>query len=108
MPTADSAWIESRYPFEGESWPAFKDRIARAVQNVQNGHGGPVAVFTSATPIAITVSLALGLEDRGIIKLAGASFNTGLTLLRADDGGLALSQFNTTPHLADPALRTHV
>ena len=102
------AWLEGHYQLDGESWPDFKKRIARGVETLRNsGHDGPVAVFTSATPMAIAASLALGVsDDRTILKLAGACYNTALTVLKTSPADLMLVQFNSIPHLADPALRS--
>jgi broad specificity phosphatase PhoE len=102
------AWIEGRYHFAGESWPDFKKRIAGGVQSLRDsGHDEPVAIFTSATPMAIAASLALGVnDDRTILKLAGACYNTSLTVLKIDPADLMLVQYNSIPHLVDPALRS--
>ncbi len=102
------AWIEGRYHFDGESWPDFKKRIAGGVQALRDsGREEPVAVFTSATPMAIATSLALGVsDDRTILKLAGACYNTSLTVLKTNPADLMLVQFNSIPHLSDPALRS--
>ena len=102
------AWIEGRYGFAGESWPDFKKRIAGGVEALRDsGHEEPVAIFTSATPMAIAASLALGVsDDRTILKLAGACYNTSLTVLKTNPADLMLVQFNSIPHLSDPALRS--
>jgi len=68
--------------------------------------GQAVAVFSSATPIAVWVGMALGLSGRHIMRLAGVTYNSALTTLHVRNGDLALYSFNGTPHLSQPDLRT--
>lgn len=100
------AWIRARYTYSGESWEAFRARVASCRASL-NGREGNVAVFTSATPAAIWTALALDIHDSRILPLAGALYNSSITILRLRDGQLRLFSFNAVPHLADAALRTH-
>jgi broad specificity phosphatase PhoE len=101
------AWVEGRYEVLGESWQAFRERVSSAVE-ILNGFpsGESVAVFSSATPIAVWVGMALALEERYVMRLAGVTYNAALTTMRVRDGDLALYSFNGTPHLPEPHLRT--
>lgn len=100
------AWIEGRYSFEGESWAAFLGRIRGALEALRKRPGGQaVAVFTSATPMAIVAAMALGVTDGTIMKLAGVTFNTAMTTLRVQPHDLTLFLFNGVAHLT-PELRT--
>jgi hypothetical protein len=69
-----------------------------------NGSGSTVAVVTSATPVSIWAGHALDLDDRNIWRLAGATFNSGVSRFDAKNGKLRMISFNETPHLDDPAL----
>lgn len=102
------AWIENRFPdYEGESWAAFRERVLSGVSELAaHAPGESVAVFTSATPIAVCVGAALGLSDAKILELTGVVFNSSVTTLRLRESGLSLFTFNATPHLTTPELRT--
>lgn len=102
------AWVKGRYSIEAESWPQFNARVAAAASRFAAlDEDACIAVFTSATPISITLGNALGgLPPRRVLRFAGASLNTGITIFRAHGGELDLFTFNAVPHLDDPALRT--
>lgn len=102
------AWMENRCPeYRGESWAAFRERVQACLADlIRHGAGENVAIFTSATPIAIWVGLTLGLPDQKILSLMGSLYNSSLTTLRLRDRELALFSFNCTPHLPDASLRT--
>ncbi|MFZ5927415.1 MAG: histidine phosphatase family protein [Acidobacteriota bacterium] len=101
------AWIEGRYPFDGESWPAFLDRVHSALADAIQSPARRTAVFTSATPVAIAVASLFGSRaPMHIMRLAGAAVNTNVTILDTRGGGAALACFNAFPHLTEPRLRT--
>ena len=64
-----------------------------------------MAVFTSATPIAITAAESLGIPDANLISILGVIQNTSVTVMRVWDGALRLFTFNSIQHLR-PQLRT--
>jgi broad specificity phosphatase PhoE len=101
------AWVTKTHAYEGESWDAFRARIEGALETLRN-HGGPsrkVAVFTSATPVGISVGKTLGLDETQIWRLAAVTYNSSITSLRlGDDGDLRLFNFNAVPHLEDPEM----
>jgi broad specificity phosphatase PhoE len=103
------AWVEGRFPdAEVESWSAFVSRVlAAGGELLQAPAGAQIAVFTSATPIAIWVAQALALQPVKIMELAGASLNTAVTVLHARDGRVWLTSFNGVPHLMESGLRTN-
>ena len=68
--------------------------------------GDAVAIFTSATPIAIWVAAALGVPDGQIMRLAGVMYNSAVTTMRLRDDDLMLFSFNGVPHLTETHLRT--
>lgn len=100
------AWIRVLYPYSGESWDAFRERVATA-RPILDKCDGNVAVFTSATPAAVWTGLALDIHDARILPLAGALYNSSITVLRLREGQLRLFSFNGVPHLTDAATRTH-
>ncbi len=100
------AWIRSQYPYTGESWETFRERVA-GLRPSLNGTDGSIAVFTSATPTAIWAGLALEIEDARVMPLAGVLHNTSITVLRLHRDQLRLFSFNGVPHLPDAAMRTH-
>ena len=101
------AWVEARYEVHGESWIAFQERICTCLDTLSHVPSGEtVAVFTSATPMAVWTGMALGLSGRHVLRLAGVTYNTALTTMRLRDGELMLFSFNGTPHLLEPELRT--
>jgi broad specificity phosphatase PhoE len=96
------AWMEQRYPdYEGESWASFRSRIHSCGASISSNHESEkaVAIFTSATPIAITVGAALGLSDERLLSILGVIYNTSFSIMRARNGELRLFTFNATSHL---------
>jgi len=101
------AWMEGRYACRTESWAAFRERILRGRASLgAHQPGDAVAIFTSATPVAIWVAAALGVSDSHIMRIAGVMYNSALTTMRLRDDDLMLFSFNGVPHLTDPPLRT--
>ena len=102
------AWIAGRFPYGGETWEQFLDRIAacrRKLPSVEP-HGN-IIVFTSAVPVAIWTGLSLDICDQRIMRLAGVLYNTSYTIMRLSGDELRLFAFNAIPHLVTPELRTH-
>lgn len=101
------AWVEGKYDVAGESWEEFRRRVSTPLEALSRMPAeGYVAIFSSATPIAVWMGLALGLNGRHVLRLAGATYNTALTTMRARADDLALFSFNGTPHLTEPSLKT--
>jgi broad specificity phosphatase PhoE len=101
------AWMEGRYPCRTESWAAFRQRVLSARARLSEYQPGDVvAIFTSATPIAIWTAEALGVSDGHIMRLAGVLYNSAVSTLRLRDDDLMLFAFNGVAHLNDPQLRT--
>jgi broad specificity phosphatase PhoE len=104
------AWIDNAYDFEGESFEAFVRRVRGGAELFDASLETPmrkVAVFTSATPTAVWAAMALELDGRKIMQLAGVTYNTAITVLRVDPERVRLFQFNTVPHIETPELLTH-
>jgi len=101
------AWVEGRYPYSGESWTSFVERIHKALARVVDAaHDGNVAVFTSATPIGVSAARTLELFDARAMWLAAVMFNASFTTLRVHGGEVRLFTMNATPHLNETQLRT--
>lgn len=100
------AWVQGRYEVPGESWKAFRQRVTVPLDPLSRMPDDNVAVFSSAVPIAVWIGLALELNGRHVLRLAGSTYNSALTTMRARENDLALFSFNSTPHLLEPHLRT--
>jgi broad specificity phosphatase PhoE len=102
-----NAWIRNEYPYAGESWEQFRQRVASCLVKVTSARRHEnIAVFSSATPIAIWTGLALDLADERVMKLAGVLHNASFTILQVREAKLRLFEFNATPHLVSRDLRT--
>jgi len=111
------AWLAGRYPYSGETWDQFRERVAacrlkmeRQENEARQGNDARqenILVVTSATPLAIWTGLSLEISDERIMRLAGAVYNASYTILRLRKQRLRLFTFNAVPHLAAPGLCTH-
>jgi broad specificity phosphatase PhoE len=102
-------WIEGRYPVtRTETWIEFEQRVRAAGERaLAMAAEAPGVVFTSATPVGITLAALFGLDPLHAMRFAGAKINSAITTVRVRPGGdLSLFTFNATPHLTDPALHT--
>jgi broad specificity phosphatase PhoE len=103
-----NAWLSGRYPYTGEKWDQFRERISSRRFSTGGTEGREnVAVFTSATPVAIWTGLSLQILDERVMQLAGVLYNASYTVMRLREGQLRLFTFNAAPHLATDGLRTH-
>lgn len=103
-----NAWLENKYAADNyEAWPDFKRRVREVfTQLTQHGSQENIAIFTSATPIAIAVGMALQLSDEKALELAWVMYNSGLTTLKTRDASFALYTLNATPHLLAEETKT--
>ena len=104
------AWVGGRYPYAGETWEQFVERVAacRPGPGIVDA-GQPrenVAVFTSAVPTAIWTGRSLGVSDGHVRRLAAVLLNTSYTVLQLREDETRLFTFNAIPHLHAPELRT--
>lgn len=101
------AWVSQRFPYSGESFAAFHARVVAALNDVrQYADLGHVAVFTSATPAAISAAYSMGVTDLRAARIAGLTYNASISTLRIQPEEFTLFSFNSVPHLADPDLRS--
>lgn len=99
------AWAGGLYPYGGESWEQFCERVAACGPGSGEAREN-VLVFTSATPTAVWTGLALGVEGARVRRLAGVLLNTSYTTLKLRGEELFLLTFNAVPHLPSAELRT--
>ena len=101
------AWVSQRFPYSGESWAEFHARVIAALNGLlRYADLGHVAVFTSATPTAISVAYSMGVTDVRAARIAGLSYNSSISTLRIQPSDFTLFSFNSVPHLPDPDLRS--
>jgi len=102
------AWIAGRFPYSGETWNQFRERVAACRLKLSDAaRQANILAFTSATPTGILTGLALDAADERVRQLAGMLLNASYTVLRQRGEHLQLFQFNAVPHLTTPELRTH-
>ncbi len=103
------AWMDNRYPdYQGDSWEGFRTRVRSIIDDfLDRDPDEQIAVFTSATPIAIWAGSALSLPNDRILRLMAVLYNSSMTTIRIRFGEPLLFNFNMTPHLSDPSLVTH-
>jgi broad specificity phosphatase PhoE len=102
------AWLSGRYPYSGETWDQFRQRVATCRLKIGDAQRREnVLVVTSATPVAIWSGLSLEISDELVMRFAGAVYNASYTIMRLRGGQLRLFTFNAVPHLAAPGLFTH-
>ncbi len=99
------AWIRGQYDCSGEPWGAFCERVRACRLGTEGAEN--VAIFTSATPVAIWAGVGLDVFDHRVLRVAGVLYNASYTVLRVRDGHVRLFSLNNIPHLTEPALRTH-
>jgi len=97
------AWLAAEYPYDGESWTSFQERVTTAPMAA----GANVAVFTSATPTAIWAGRALDIHDTRALRIAGVLHNASYTVLQVKSDAVQLFSMNEIPHLTRPEWRTH-
>ena len=102
-----NAWISGRYPYSGETWEQFRERVVSCCLSLGKAQRENTIVFTSATPIAIWAGLSLDIFDDRLFRLAGVMYNASYTVLRLREGQLRLFTLNAAPHLATSEIRTH-
>ena len=91
-----------------EPWPEFRGRVARGLDRMTEGsrRGRRAVAFTSGGYIGAATARVLGAPDRTALALSWRLRNSSLTHLVFSPGRLTLDDFNTVPHLPDPAHRT--
>jgi broad specificity phosphatase PhoE len=102
------AWVHGRFPFSGETWTQFCDRVLSCRSRINhNSARENILVVTSATPIAIWAGVSLQISDERVMRLAGVLYNSSYTVLRLRQEELRLFTFNAASHLIGAGVRTH-
>lgn len=102
------AWICGSFPYNGETWKQFRERVLSCRSRINHRQGREnILVVTSATPIAIWVGSSLEISEERVMGLAGALYNASYTVLRLRRGELRLFTFNAASHLTGVGVRTH-
>lgn len=99
-------WLAGRYPYSGETWDQFRERVAGCRLKMPDAREN-IVVVTSATPLAIWTGMSLEISDARVMRLAGAVYNASYTVIRLRKEQMWLFTFNAAPHLAAPGLCTH-
>ncbi len=89
-----------------ESWPAFRARVAAAVDGILAGARGRVAAFSSGGAIGVALSTLLGSPADTALELGWNVHNSAVSAVRFGASRRTLSSFNVVSHLPDPALWT--
>jgi broad specificity phosphatase PhoE len=101
------AWITGKHAYEGESWQAFRERVAGCRRMLETADDDAnVVVFTSATPVAVWAALSMEIHDERAMRLAGALHNASYTVVKVVGEEVRLHSFNGVPHLGSTELRT--
>jgi broad specificity phosphatase PhoE len=103
-------WCEGATPMpEMESWGAFRNRVSGAIARIRASapKGSNTVVFTSAGPIAATLSIALQLPPRRSIELIWTSRNGSYSEFLFNGERFSLSSYNSFPHLDARELLTY-
>ena len=93
--TVVRAWIDGGYEFSGEeSFDGFVKRVRSGAGLFEallekDAPNRNVAVFTSATPAAVWAGMALDLDGRRVMQLAGVTYNSSMTVIRVGPGARA-------------------
>lgn len=103
---ATSRWSSGEFdPEYAESFPAFRDRVAAALDTVREllREHRDVVVASSGGPIAMAASLLTTGTTAGWAAFNRVSVNTGVTKVISGGRGLSLSTFNEHTHLEGEA-----
>lgn len=102
-------WVRGEVQAPGvEAFDVFHARVRRARDAVLGKEGSRrVAVFTSGGPIGVCVQLAVDAPPASAVQLNWRVKNASLTeIMFSSLQRLSLDNFNTLPHLDDPALQS--
>ena len=84
-----------------ESFPAFSERVDRALRNTAErcGPGGTVVVVSSGGPIGLATSHLLAGDASLWGRLNRVAVNTGVTKVISGSSGLSLASYNDHSHV---------
>jgi len=103
-------WAEERVAVEQlESWRQFRARVRAAVEMVRRAtpRSSSSVVFTSAGPIAATMSCLFDLPPQKSLDLIWTSRNASYSEFLFTGQRFSLSSYNSFPHLDDKSLLSY-
>ena len=92
------AWQRDEIVQPPESFSAFRQRVAKAVEAMRQA-GCPVLAVSSGGAISQIVASSMGAPDEQMIRLQLQMRNASVSRLRAGRSALYLDGFNETPHV---------
>lgn len=105
LPRMLGAWRDGILEGVPETFDHFENRVREALTEISGGQGRALVV-TSGGLIGMSMRLVLDLDMRGLAHMCLSVENTSLHRVQPLATGLAVTQFNATPHL-DTAERQH-
>lgn len=98
LPQLFGHWRDGRLDGAPESFDAFQARVAAVLDEIAQGDG-PALVVTSGGLIGMAMRVTMGLDLGAMAHACLAIQNTSVHRWMPLPTGLALVQFNATPHL---------
>lgn len=95
-------WQRGEIAGAGESWEAFRARVARGLAAATRPGARRVLVVSSGGPVGRIVAETLGAPDAAMIPLNLQVKNTSMTRIVFNERVRYLVTFNETPHLDAP------
>ena len=102
-------WASGELPVgEVETWQSFRERVAGALCRIRSGaaRSSNTVVFTSAGPIAASMSFVLDLPPKKSLDLMWTSRNCSYSEFLFSGQRLSLASYNSIPHLDSRDLLT--
>jgi broad specificity phosphatase PhoE len=105
LESTGEAWITGELGECGESFAAFRGRVALALEAIRQreGRGRSIVAVASAGVIGAALGHVLGLGDREALAASWVVHNSAVTLIRYDERRMALATFNGVAHLELPS-----
>lgn len=101
LPQLYTLWRDNRIEGAPETFAAFETRTRDALHDIAAGRGRALVV-TSGGVIGMAMRVTMGLDIPALSHACLAISNTSLHRFQPLATGLALTQFNATPHLDTP------
>ncbi|SNS88229.1 histidine phosphatase family protein [Antarctobacter heliothermus] len=101
LPQLLAHWRDGDIQNAPESWTSFESRVTDALTEIAAGEGRAIVV-TSGGLIGMAMRVILELEVKAMAHLCLAIENSSLHRIQPLSTGLAMTQFNSLPHLDTP------
>ncbi|MEM7059881.1 MAG: histidine phosphatase family protein [Pseudomonadota bacterium] len=96
-----TAWSSESFQTMHEPFDLFRARVCDAVDQVA-AEGQSVLIVSSGGPKAVIMRHVLGFGIETMAQIGLDVINSSISRFNVRDGGLSLTEFNATPHLAGP------